>query len=80
MLISKTFPIGDYVYEYVQLSKPVNRETNNGGGGGGGGQQHVYLRKDLIYLVFSRRASLQQVMTGFVVHKPGAHFTVHVFL
>ena len=35
MLISKTFPIDDYVYEYVQLSKPVNRETNNGGGGGG---------------------------------------------
>ena len=35
MLISKTFPIGDYVYEYVQLSKPVNRETNNGGGGEG---------------------------------------------
>lgn len=78
MLISKTFPIGDYVYEYVQLSKPVNRETNNGGGGRG--QQHVYLQKDLIYLVFSRRASLQQVMTGVVVHKPGAHFTVHVFL
>ena len=40
----------------------------------------MYLRKDLIYLVFSRRASLQQVMTGVVVHKPGAHFTVHVFL
>ena len=78
MLISKTFPIGDYVYEYVQLSKPV--KPTRGGGGGRRGQQHVYLRKDLIYLVFSRRASLQQVMTGVVVHKPGAHFTVHVFL
>ena len=75
MLISKTFPIGDYVYENVQLSKPVKPTR-----GGGRGQQHVYLRKDLIYLVFSRRASLQQVMTGVVVHKPGAHFTVHVFL
>lgn len=40
----------------------------------------MYLQKDLIYLVFSRRASLQQVMTGVVVHKPGAHFTVQVFL
>ena len=45
MLISKTFPIDDYVYEYVQLSKPVNRETNNGGGGGGVGNNTCICRK-----------------------------------
>ena len=53
------------------------RETNTGGGRG---QQYVYLREDLVYLVFSRGASLQQVMTGVLVHKPGTHLTVHDFL
>lgn len=54
MLISKTFPIGDYVYEYVQLSKPVKATR------GRRGQQYVYLREDLsLSCVFRKGLTLK---------------------